>query len=193
MPHEDIPVIETERLVLHGPAPEDYPKFAGMFGSRHSRFLGGPLTEYETWMLYAAEIGHWRIRGFGMWVIADKSSGDSLGMTGGWFPEGYPTPELAWMIWPSAQGRGAGLEATMAARRWLYETQGWNGAVSFLDPKNYKATDLAKRLGATLDEDTKAPDSREIVFRHPDRAGLDAADAAARALLQPVWEKEGIA
>ena len=78
----------------------------------------------------------------------------------------------------------------MAARRWLYETQGWEGAVSFLDPKNYKATDLARRLGAQLDEGVKAPDSREVVFRHPSRDELDAADAAANTLLRPQIEKE---
>jgi hypothetical protein len=41
-----------------------------------------------------------------------------------------------------------------------------------------------------LDENTKAPDSREVVFRHPARADLDTADAAANALLEPLIAQE---
>ncbi len=64
-----IPVIETRRLSLRGPEPEDYPDFKATFTSYRARFMGGPLNPYESWMLYAAEIGHWQIRGYGMWMI----------------------------------------------------------------------------------------------------------------------------
>ncbi len=67
-----IPVIETPRLILRGPEPDDYPDFKATFTSYRARFMGGPLNAYEAWMLYAAEIGHWHIRGFGMWMIHDK-------------------------------------------------------------------------------------------------------------------------
>ena len=83
MAHRDIPVLETKRLILRGPAPEDYPDFKATFASYRSRFMGGPLSAYETWMLYAAEIGHWKIRGFGMWMIHDKATDEALGMAGG--------------------------------------------------------------------------------------------------------------
>ena len=100
MPLSEIPVIETNRLVLRGPEPEDYPDFRATFSSYRSRFMGGPLNPYESWMLYAAEIGHWRIRGFGMWMFHDKASGRPLGMAGGWQPASWPEAEIAWIIWP---------------------------------------------------------------------------------------------
>jgi RimJ/RimL family protein N-acetyltransferase len=183
MPHNDIPVLETERLLLRGPTPDDYPQFQVMFGSRHSRFMGGPLTEYETWMLYAAEIGHWRIRGYGMWTIEDKANGANLGMTGAWFPAGYPEPEIAWMIWPSSEGRGIAMESTLAARKYLHTEHGFDCAVSFLDPKNFKSSDLARRLGCVKDTDIVGADSHEIAWRHPSSADLAAVDVQAAYVL----------
>ncbi|MBK5934723.1 RimJ/RimL family protein N-acetyltransferase [Rhodovulum imhoffii] len=167
-----IPTLETARLILRAPAPRDYPGFEATFTSYRARFMGGPLSEYESWMLYAAEIGHWKIHGFGMWVIADRTSGESCGMAGGWFPKGWPEREIAWMIWPGAEGRGIALEATHAARAWLYDRMGWDTAVTYLDPKNIRSVQLAERLGARPDPDAPTVDSHDIVYRHPGPAAL---------------------
>ncbi|MEL6992734.1 MAG: N-acetyltransferase, partial [Pseudomonadota bacterium] len=48
MPPSTIPLIETKRLVLRGPEPDDYPNFKATFASYRSRFMGGPLNPYET-------------------------------------------------------------------------------------------------------------------------------------------------
>jgi len=162
-----IPTIETRRLVLRGPTPEDYPDFKATFSSYRSRFMGGPLNKYEAWMLYAAEIGHWQIRGFGMWMIHDKASGATLGMAGGWFPAAWPEREIAWIIWPDKAGLGYALEATHAARRHFYTQQGWDGAVSYIDPKNLDSIRLAERLGAVKDKDAATIDGNDAVYRHP--------------------------
>jgi RimJ/RimL family protein N-acetyltransferase len=126
----------------------DYPDFKATFASYRSRFLGGPLNSYEAWMLYAAEIGHWAIRGFGMWMIHDKASDETYGMAGGWFPAKWPEREIAWIIWPDKAGRGYALEATHAVRRHFYEVQGWDGAVSYIDPKNLDSIRLRLRQGS---------------------------------------------
>ncbi|MEO1677686.1 MAG: GNAT family N-acetyltransferase [Pseudomonadota bacterium] len=167
MGHRDIPDLETRRLVLRGPHAEDYPDFKATFASYRSRFMGGPLNPYETWMLYAAEIGHWEIRGFGMWMIHDKADDRPLGMAGGWQPAGWPEREIAWIIWPATAGQGYALEATDAARRHFYEIQGWDGAVSYLDPKNLASIRLAERLGARRDPDATTVDGNDVVYRHP--------------------------
>lgn len=162
-----IPEIETRRLVLKGPEPEDYPDFRATFTSYRSRFMGGPLNKYETWMLYAAEIGHWQIRGYGMWMIHDKQTMETYGMAGGWFPAGWPEREIAWIIWPDKAGHGYALEATHAARKYFYDEQGWEGAVSYLDPKNLDSIRLAERLGAKKDKTAATIDGSDAVYRHP--------------------------
>jgi len=167
MPTASIPVIETRRLVLRGPEPQDYPDFKATFASYRSRFMGGPLNAYETWMLYAAEIGHWAIRGYGMWMIHDRQTGETCGMAGGWFPAKWPEREIAWIIWPDKAGNGYALEATHAVRRYLYETLGWEGAVSYIDPKNLDSIRLAERLGAVKDLGAATIDGNDAVYRHP--------------------------
>jgi len=170
---KSIPVIETRRLVLRGPEPEDYPSFKSTFTSYRARFMGGPLNPYETWMLYAAEIGHWKIRGFGMWMIHDKSTDKTYGMAGGWMPAMWPEKEIAWVIWPEVAGRGIALEATHAARKYFYNALGWDGAVSYIDPKNLDSIRLAERLGAKKDKTAPTVDGHDAVYRHPSPAELD--------------------
>jgi RimJ/RimL family protein N-acetyltransferase len=168
-----IPVIETRRLILRGPEPGDYPNFKATFTSYRARFIGGPLNPYEAWMLYAAEIGHWHIRGYGMWMIQDRRSDKTYGMAGGWKPSMWPEAELGWVIWPEAAGNGIALEATHAARKYFYTRLGWTGAVSYIDPKNLDSIRLAERLGAVKDPDAATIDGNDAVYRHPSPAKLD--------------------
>ena len=163
----NIPVLETRRLILRGPEAEDYPDFKATFSSYRSRFMGGPLNSYEAWMLYAAEIGHWNIRGYGMWMIHDKATDETYGMAGGWMPAKWPEREIAWIIWPDKAGHGYALEATHAARRYSYTQLGWETAVSYLDPKNLDSIRLAERLGAVKDREAASVDGHDVVYRHP--------------------------
>ncbi|MEM8731085.1 MAG: GNAT family N-acetyltransferase [Pseudomonadota bacterium] len=169
----DIPVLETQRLVLRGPEAEDYPDFKATFTSYRARFMGGPLNGYEAWMLYAAEIGHWKIRGYGMWMIHDRVTDETYGMAGGWMPAKWPEREIAWVIWPEKSGHGYALEAVHAARGYFYGTLGWDGAVSYIDPKNLDSIRLAERLGARKDKSAPTIDGNDAVYRHPTPAALD--------------------
>ncbi|WP_300058859.1 GNAT family N-acetyltransferase [uncultured Roseobacter sp.] len=173
-----IPILETRRLVLRGPEPEDYPDFKATFTSYRARFMGGPLNAYEAWMLYAAEIGHWQIRGYGMWMIHDKASGDTFGMAGGWKPAKWPEAEIAWVIWPDRGGKGYALEATHRVRGHFYEHLGWDTAVSYIDPKNLDSIRLAERLGATKDHEAATIDGNDAVYRHPAPAEIKGSQLA---------------
>ncbi|MDF1873893.1 GNAT family N-acetyltransferase [Vannielia sp.] len=169
-----IPVLETRRLQLRGPEPGDYPNFKATFASYRSRFMGGPLNPYESWMLYAAEIGHWHIRGFGMWMIHLKDAEETVGMAGGWQPAGWPEREIAWIIWPEKAGKGYALEATDAARRHFYSSLGWDDAVSYLDPFDLSSVKLAERLGAKKDKEAPTVGNGDAaVYRHPSAAHLE--------------------
>lgn len=197
MATSQIPVLETERLVLRGPEPEDYPNFQATFSSYRSRFMGGPLNPYETWMLYAAEIGHWAIRGYGMWMIHDRKTDETLGMAGGWKPAQWPEAEIAWIIWPEKSGHGFALEATHAARKYFYTELGWDGAVSYLDPKNLDSIRLAERLGAKKDKTAATVDGNDVVYRHPTPAQLvntqlaDGIDLEIRSYFDPLFKPKG--
>ena len=44
---------------------------------------------------------------------------------------------------------------------------GWDGAVSYLDPKNLDSIRLAERLGAKKDKEAATVDGHDVVYRHP--------------------------
>lgn len=167
MGHRDIPQLETSRLILRGPSADDYPDFKATFASYRSRFMGGPLNAYEAWMLYAAEIGHWEIRGYGMWMIHDRATDETLGMAGGWFPARWPEREIAWIIWPDKAGHGYALEAAHRVRDYMYKVAEWETAVSYIDPKNLDSIRLAERLGCVKDSEAATIDGSDAVYRHP--------------------------
>ena len=82
MPTKTIPILETKRLVLRGPEPEDYPNFKATFAPYHSHFIVSLQNAHETWILYAAKIGHWNSRGYRMSVVHDQGTDDPLGRAG---------------------------------------------------------------------------------------------------------------
>lgn len=169
----EIPTLETERLVLRGPMPRDYPAFREFYSSPRARFVGGPLDERGAWRHFATQIGHWAMRGFGMWIVAAKQDDTAIGLVGCWYPGDWPEPELGWVLFAGAEGKGLGFEAARAARDCAFDRFGWDTAVSYIDPANARSITLAERLGARLDPaavpPAHAPDC--AVYRHPAPGG----------------------
>ncbi len=166
----EIPTLETERLVLRGPASRDLDAFSAFYASERSQYVGGPLEKRESWRMFGLEIGHWDLRGYGMWSVILKGDDTALGMVGMWCPIDWPEQELGWILWPAAEGKGIGFEAATAARDYAYGTLGWKTAVSYIDAPNARSIALATRLGCTLDETAKTLPSDDVpvlVYRHP--------------------------
>lgn len=168
-PHlADTPVLETERLTLRAPRLADFDAMAAFMASERARFVGGPNTLGQAWRSFGHVVGHWALRGFGLFVYADKTTGAPLGATGPWYPADWPERELGWTLWdPANEGRGFAFEAARAARDHAYSTLGWTTAVSYIDPENTRSIALAERLGATRDDAAARPHPEDLVFRHP--------------------------
>ena len=169
------PALETARLRLRAPAPSDWPSYRDFALSARARFVRPPDIDPErAWRMFAAMIGHWLLRGWGSFVFTPKGDDRPLGMVGPWFPEGWPEPEILWMVWDAAsEGKGLVTEAVSATLDHAFGPLGWATAVSYIDPANAASIRLAERLGARLDPD--APTSRLVesptllVYRHPQR------------------------
>ncbi|WP_410217784.1 GNAT family N-acetyltransferase [Paracoccus sp. (in: a-proteobacteria)] len=166
------PVLETERLTLRAPQGGDWPHWRSFHHSDRAVFVGGGPDHKpgHSWRAFGHVIGHWAMRGFGMFVFTLKGDDTPLGMSGPWFPEGWPERELGWTVWSAAaEGRGLVHEATQAARDHAFTTLGWTTAVSYIDPDNTRSVALAERLGARRDRLAAQPawDKPCLVFRHP--------------------------
>ena len=165
------PVLTTERLVLRAPQAADWAAWRDFYLSDRSQWIRltkAPAAE-QAWRSFAAVIGHWVLRGWGMFVITKRGSDQGFGVVGPWMPEGWPEAEISWSIWDAAaEGKGYMAEAARAVIAHAFDDLGWTTAVSYIDPNNTRSAALAKRLGATPDPDAAFPGEPPItVWRHP--------------------------
>lgn len=169
----DTPVLTTERLTLRAPQAGDWPAWRDFAASERARYiLDGNTDPAFAWRVFGHAVGHWVLRGFGMFVFTLRGDDRPLGKAGPWFPEGWPEREIGWSIWSAdAEGRGFATEAVRAVRDHAFHAMGWNTAVSYIDARNQRSIALAERLGASLDPAARAPshtgDATVLVYRHP--------------------------
>ena len=111
-------IIETERLILREMDPErDFESFARAMADEDTvRYIGGEtMDRAQAWRTMAMLMGHWQIRGYGFFSLEDKRSGEWVGRVGPWNPEGWPAPEVGWMISPDHLRKGYAYEALPAS------------------------------------------------------------------------------
>jgi ribosomal-protein-alanine N-acetyltransferase len=163
-----IPVVQTERLRLRAPRLEDFPAFAAFRASPRTAYVGGPQSRAAAFTGFSALLGHWALRGYGRWIVADRATDAPLGVVGPFYPVDWPEPEIAWSVFDAAEGRGIAYEAAFAARAWAYATLGWSTAVSCVDPDNARSVALARRMGCIPDGTFEHPEYGPMhIWRHP--------------------------
>ena len=122
----DIPIVETERLILRDHRLADFDAYAAMWADPIvTRFIGGrPGTREESWIRFLRHAGMWRHMGFGFWAIEEKATGRFIGEAG--FhelrrdiePSIEGTLEAGWGFVTDAHGKGFATEAVGAALDW---------------------------------------------------------------------------
>ena len=161
------PTIGTADLVLRGYREEDFEAFAAFGASERSKFVGGPHTRWESWRAFLAGIGHWLLRGYGMWMLEHRESGGIAGRVGMIMNDGWDEPELAWHIYDGFEGRGLAYQACLAARAYAARHMGLNGVISYIDPANSRSLRLAARLDCTFEREATLLGQPAHVYRHP--------------------------
>ena len=110
-------ILQTTRLTLRKPTPNDWPVFRDFMMSDRSAAFGGHANLGRAWRAFAAELGHWDIFGHGMWSVTHRDGDDTaLGLVGPWTPPDWPETEIGWMILAdNVEGTGIATEAARAA------------------------------------------------------------------------------
>ncbi len=163
------PTLQADRVILRGPQMSDFDAFAE-FHADPVRAPGfGPVYRRdESWRWFACNIGHWHIHGYGYFIIADPQSGAAMGLSGIWNPEGWPEPELGWVVFAGHEGKGIAFEAASRARRWAYEELGLRTLTSNIYGSNTRSIALAQRLGATFERTyDNVYMGEDQLWRHP--------------------------
>ncbi len=162
MARESAPEIGTERLLLRGLSERDFPVYERFFGDAEaSANYGGPLAPGAAWRRLAADIGHWALRGYGLWAIAPKAGGAMVGVAGLYWPLGWPRSELTWWIAADARRNGYALEASRAVIAFAYRELGWTLVETHMNDANTAARNLALKLGGRVIAREMFPDGVE--------------------------------
>lgn len=165
----NIPTLETERLILRPPTDADFPVYRAFYAdSDASRLYGGPLHADQAWRKLAYDLGHWALRGYGMWSVEERASGAMIGGCGIVWPEGWPRHELTWWIMPAARRRGYALEASRTVIDWAHDVLGWDEVETHMDNANAAARHLAEKLGGAQIARERFPDGlSRAIYRLP--------------------------
>lgn len=152
------PVLFTERLVLRPPAAEDFEAWADFHADTDTmRFLGGAQPRAAAWRSFCTMAGAWEIRGFAMFSLIERATGQWIGRAGPWMPEGWPGAEIAWGIATPYVGKGYAFEAAKAAIDYAVDVLGWPEVIHTIAPDNHRSQRLARRLGSANRGPTSLP------------------------------------
>ncbi|HET6945720.1 MAG TPA: GNAT family N-acetyltransferase [Gaiellaceae bacterium] len=173
-------MLETERLVLRRPSPNDADDLLELVGDEElMRWIGGgagdravAVESIERW------IGRWEANGVGQ--FAAVLDGHVIGRVGllvwdesSWETSTYEragtraVTELGWAIARRHWGHGYATEAARAVRAWAYEERAISRLVSLIDPRNVRSIRVAEKLGAEPEQLVPTPHGPAVVWVHP--------------------------
>ena len=150
----NIPELHTERLLMRGWRESDLDAWAAICADAETmRGVGSeqPLDREEAWRSIALLVGHWELRGFGLWAVEELDGGELVGRVGVHRPEGWPGLELAWLIARSRWGRGYATEAARAALRWTHDELGASHLISLVSDDNARSERVAVKIGMVVE------------------------------------------
>jgi len=150
-----VTTLETERLRLRPFREEDFDMYAAFCADAEvMRYLsanGRPLSRNDAWRQMATFIGHWQLRGYGIWAMEEKRSGKFIGRVGLWNPEGWPGLEVGWLLGRAWWGKGLATEGGRASIDYAARVLGADHILSVIHPENVASIRVAEKLGSTLE------------------------------------------
>jgi RimJ/RimL family protein N-acetyltransferase len=150
--------LDTDRLRLRMFREDDLDAYAAICADPEvMRYLGEgkPLGRPEAWRQMAMILGHWTLRGFGLWAVEERATGALLGRIGFFQPEGWPGFELGWMLRRKAWGKGYATEGARRALAHAFTEMGRERVISLIYPANAASIRVAERLGERLESRTE--------------------------------------
>jgi RimJ/RimL family protein N-acetyltransferase len=153
--------LQTERLILRPWSLDDFEPLAAISADPEvMRYLaadGKPLSRFGAWQSLASMVGHWGLRGFGMFAAVERSTGKLLGRFGPWQPEGWPDFEIGWTLGSQYWGKGYATEAARRCLEYAFTEMKRDHIVSLILPENVRSIRVAERLGERLEATVTLP------------------------------------
>ena len=171
----EIPVLTTERLRLTALSERHFEAYAQMLADEGTtRFVGDgqPLDRMNAWRSMAMLLGHWVLRGYGMWAVELAETGEFIGRVGLHNPDGWPELEVGWMLRPEFRRRGYAVEAAQAVLGFAFQHLGAERVISLIRVENAASERVARRLGGRQSTTIDFLGSATLVYSYH-RPGAD--------------------
>lgn len=165
-----VPVLTTERLRLRGFEEKDLDAYAAMLADPEVvKFLGDgkPLNRVDAWRQIAMILGHWTLRGFGLWAVEERATGTLLGRIGCHEPEGWPGFEIGYTLGRPHWGRGFAQEGARAALHYARSVLHRSEIISIIRPANVGSIGVATALGAVRSATVDFFGAPSDIYRYP--------------------------
>ena len=158
--------LETERLILRMWRDTDFEAYAELCADPEvMRYLGGKVFDRtEAWRHMASMIGHWYLRGYGIWAVEEKTTRRFAGRIGCINPEGWPGFEVGWTLKREFWGKGYATEAARRALEYGFNELDKPHVISLIHPENRASIRVAERLGETLEGNARVFDTDVLVY-----------------------------
>ena len=165
-----IPELTTARLRFRAFRESDLDAYASIMADPEvTRFLGagGAMSRVDAWRQMAMFLGHWVLRGFGLWAVEEIESGRLIGRIGCHYPEGFPGFEVAYTLARDAWGRGYAREGVAAALAYARDVLHRSEIISLIRPDNARSIRVAQSFGAVPAETVEFFGAPSVVYRYP--------------------------
>ena len=161
--------VETPRLLLRLPTAADAePYMAFMWDPEVVEKKQVTLTEDPgdlelAQRKTAALVKHWESKGFGLWTVVDRASGQVIGCVGLQEWKGWPGVELAWVIHRSWWKQGLASEAALAALKWAWANTSLDHIISIINADDSRSMRVATKVGEAFERADVDPSNGESV------------------------------
>lgn len=167
-------VAETGRLVLREATEADAafmfillndPDYLRFIGDRNIRSVADAAS-----YIAARYRNSYARNGFGLWLVAEKSTGSAVGVSGLVRRAELEYPDIGYAFLPAHRGKGFAMEAAKAVLELAWNRFGLHRLLAITSPENARSHDLLLRLGflqqgmVTLGEDAQELRLYEIGF-----------------------------
>ncbi len=159
--------LETARLRLRKFTERHWEPYAVMCADPEvMRYLGTGVTlgRDDSWRAIASILGHWQLRGYGMWALESKETGELVGRAGFLNPAGWPGFELGWTLARPHWGKGYASEAAREALRYAFEALKRDRVISLIREGNAASIRVAEAIGEKLSGEVELLGAKALVY-----------------------------
>lgn len=143
-------VAETARLLVRRITPADMDAMLAVYGDAAAmRWVddGQPLSPEEAMRWIGVTLRNYEKRGYGMFALADRASGEIVGFAGLVHPGDQPEAELKYALRRNDWGRGLATEAATALLEYGVREHGIRHVIATTAPENEASHRVLTKAG----------------------------------------------